>query len=127
MVIFAGYKVSRDFLPRNQYHALNRLLGLQSQYTARRDYTVDCLADEFDLRAEANACDANLSGCGAYTAYPKSENLIMTEEKISGEPLFSFIPPASGMYMWVGLHAKENHLMDPNYVRVAKASSRSPS
>ncbi|KAF6762648.1 pyridoxal phosphate-dependent transferase [Ephemerocybe angulata] len=47
--------------------------GLQTQYTVRRDFIIDCLADEFDLRVGvvANSGVDCFTGCDVYTAYPK--------------------------------------------------------
>ncbi|RXW11690.1 hypothetical protein EST38_g14165 [Candolleomyces aberdarensis] len=85
---------------------LRWLQGLQNQYIVRRDYLLDCLADEFDLRMGPAPCDVDcFSGCDVYTAYPKSNRSIMSEkQRLTDEPLFSFVPPTSGMYVWLKLH-----------------------
>jgi aromatic amino acid aminotransferase I len=72
---------------------------------------VDCLTDEFDLRMDTAPCDVDyFSGSNVYTAYPKSKHLIMTEKRmLTNEPLFSFVPPTSGMFIWVRLAPTESH------------------
>ncbi|RXW11691.1 hypothetical protein EST38_g14164 [Candolleomyces aberdarensis] len=103
---------------------LRWLQGLQNQYIVRRDYLVDCLADEFDLRMGTAPCDVDcFSGCDVYTAYLKPGHSIMTEkQRLTDEPLFSFVPPTSGMYVWLKLHFErhpKHGTMDSNDLELA--------
>ncbi|KAJ2931573.1 hypothetical protein H1R20_g5415, partial [Candolleomyces eurysporus] len=90
----------------------------------RRDFTIDCLADEFDLRVGTVPCDVDcFSGRDVYTAYPKSKDSIMAEKQIlTDEPLFSFVPPTSGMYVWLKLHLErhpKHGMVDSNGLELA--------
>ncbi|RXW25294.1 hypothetical protein EST38_g585 [Candolleomyces aberdarensis] len=103
---------------------LRWLQGLQNQYAVRRDYIVDCLADEFDLRMGTVPCDVDcFSGCDVYTAFPKSKHLIMAEKQmLADEPLFSFVPPTSGMFIWLKLHLDrhpKHRMMNSNDLELA--------
>jgi aromatic amino acid aminotransferase I len=79
------------------------LRGLRSQYSHRRDFLVDSLAEEFDLfPAPASAVPGAWAADGqvvAFSAYPRG---CAPNEKI--RPLLSFVPPSSGMFVWVQLH-----------------------
>jgi aromatic amino acid aminotransferase I len=69
------------------------LRGLRTQYKHRRDFLVDCLAEEFELLPE--------TGTASLCAYPRGSS----EEKArSMRPLLSFVPPSSGMFVWVKLY-----------------------
>ena len=80
------------------------LRGLRAQYKHRRDFFLDCLEEEFELLQEpgtASGGPAKLiwayprgSGCGASPA----------EKMRSMRPLLSFVPPSSGMFVWVKLY-----------------------
>lgn len=63
------------------------------QYTDRRDFFIDRLFDEFHLEL---APEAELGGTMAFTAYDAAPN-----EKDKRKRLFSFVPPTSGMFVWV--------------------------
>ncbi|KAG8956190.1 hypothetical protein FRC04_004266 [Tulasnella sp. 424] len=82
------------------------LQGLQKQYTDRRDLLIDAIASEFDLAEASSAPD--FFG-GARVLYEKEK-----------DTWFSFIPPTSGMFVWVRIHLL-NH---PSYR--AKLSPEEP-
>ena len=72
------------------------LRGLRSQYRHRRDFFVDCLAEEFELLPEAGPASELLC------AYPRG---VSPDEKMrTRRPLLSFVPPSSGMFVWVKLY-----------------------
>jgi aromatic amino acid aminotransferase I len=73
--------------------------GLGTQYTLRRDYFIDCLDDEFDLQL-AFARDGIWEGRDYYLASTKSSAKQMSE-KFDRQIMFSFVPPTSGMFVWV--------------------------
>jgi aromatic amino acid aminotransferase I len=73
--------------------------GLGAQYTARRDQFIDCLEDEFDLQLSC-ARDGVWAGCDYYLASSKSSAKRMSE-KFGRKTMFSFVPPTSGMFVWV--------------------------
>lgn len=81
-------------------------LGLRLQYKQRRDFFVDCLHDEFHIESTV-AISGALEGCSVYLAFDKLPMPTSDwHEKISLNPkpeaMFSFVPPTSGMFVWVG-------------------------
>ncbi|KAH7930638.1 PLP-dependent transferase [Leucogyrophana mollusca] len=75
------------------------LQGLGVEYRQRRDFFLDCLAEEFHLRITP-ASGGVWGGTDVYTATAKR-----------GEKpgvMFSFVPPTAGMFVWMTLHV-ENH------------------
>ncbi|TFK55669.1 PLP-dependent transferase [Heliocybe sulcata] len=86
------------------------LRGLGAQYTARRDFIIDALADEFDLDLSPSSSAHAVGpwrGANVYVAKEKwqgTEKFAATGRK----PLFSFVPPTSGMFIWLKVHF-ENH------------------
>jgi len=68
----------------------------------RRDNFIDCLDDEFDLQL-LSARHGVWEGCDYYLASTKCSNKEMSE-KISRKTMFSFVPPTSGMFVWIKLH-----------------------
>ena len=85
---------------------LTRIAGLANQYTTRRDYIIDQFAEEFNLRIGVVSEKSNIdyfTGCNVYTAYPKEGSKVMSEKAtVEKEALLSFVPPTSGMFVWVG-------------------------
>lgn len=74
------------------------------QYRTRRDFFIDCLGEEFHL--QLGRSDASVwQGCDVYQAFPKIKNTFVEnmDEKAAlfNGPLFSFVPPTSGMFVWV--------------------------
>ena len=87
------------------------LRGLRTQYKHRRDFFVDCLADEFDLfptptsAVSSKWAEATASGDHTFTvlsAYARGSN--STNEKTTRRRLLSFVPPSSGMFVWLELY-----------------------
>ncbi|KAH7107058.1 PLP-dependent transferase [Auriculariales sp. MPI-PUGE-AT-0066] len=66
------------------------LRGLRAQYTARRDYAVDCITEAFDIVGREEA-GTRVFICSA-----------------GGKSLFEFVPPRGGMFLWMALHL-QNH------------------
>ncbi|TFY60507.1 hypothetical protein EVG20_g7392 [Dentipellis fragilis] len=100
------------------------LRGLRIQYKARRDLFVDLLSEEFDLQRAVGTHELGAwHGQTVYTAYVKQRGGALwgsRSEKASvglGGPLFSFVPPSSGMFVWVKVHFKE---------RAASANANGP-
>ena len=94
---------------------MRRGAGLRMQYQLRRDLFVDLLAEEFELvQAPGTRAQGAWHGRAVYTAYPKrsppARGLLSFGEKAGAgggavrRPLFSFVPPAAGMFVWVKLH-----------------------
>ncbi|THH17418.1 hypothetical protein EW146_g3385 [Bondarzewia mesenterica] len=96
------------------------LRGLRIQYQLRRDLFVDLLSEEFDLMQSPGTRDQSAwNGCTVYTAYPKARPrglLTMSEKSTIGavrKPLFSFVPPSAGMFVWVKLHFDQHPMHRP--------------
>ncbi|KAL4255497.1 Class-I pyridoxal-phosphate-dependent aminotransferase-like protein [Pleurotus pulmonarius] len=84
------------------------LRALTSQYQLRRDFILDCLGDEFHLKLDYETSGV-WSGCDIYRAYDKAPADVAFNEKLGAiKPMFSLVPPTSGMYIWLQLHL-ENH------------------
>ncbi|KAL0579527.1 hypothetical protein V5O48_002456 [Marasmius crinis-equi] len=82
------------------------LKGLRSQYKGRRDDFVDCLAEQFSLR-ETVRTEGHLEGCTVYEASLRAQN-IFVDDKTPHVAVLSFVPPTSGMFVWLEVHF-ENH------------------
>lgn len=80
------------------------MTGLQSNYTERRDGLLDAIANEFDL-SEETAEPTFFGGIKMLVANERTPAwapyAYVDEKKKNG--LFSFIPPTSGMFVWVGI------------------------
>ncbi|KAJ7604554.1 pyridoxal phosphate-dependent transferase [Mycena polygramma] len=83
------------------------LKGLRLQYTMRRDFFVDCLAEEFQLAVTAGT-SGMFEGCQVYHGFAKPKRSLTRyyNEKTPtiGNALFSFVPPTSGMFVWLKIH-----------------------
>ncbi|KAH8989735.1 PLP-dependent transferase [Lactarius akahatsu] len=77
------------------------LRGLRTQYQHRRDFLVDCLAEEFELSPEPSITTSG--GPALLCAYPRGSGSGGLLGK-KARPLLSFVPPSSGMFVWVKLH-----------------------
>ena len=80
------------------------------QYKARRDFIIDALEDEFHTQMSLGTSGA-WRGCVVYTAFskPKRTGVAEISEKFAGfgqtsKPLFSLVPPTSGMFLWLKIH-----------------------
>jgi len=77
-------------------------IALRASYTARRDQFIDRLGDEFHLKLDVSMN----GGPDVYLAFLKptvhAKHHIFTEKSLPcDEPVFSFVPPSSGMFVWV--------------------------
>ncbi|KAJ7179162.1 pyridoxal phosphate-dependent transferase [Mycena filopes] len=82
------------------------LKALRLQYTLRRDYLVDCLAEEFQLTVSSGT-EGMWEGAQVYTGSAKPKRSItgyFNEKAPMSSPLFSFVPPTSGMFVWLKIH-----------------------
>ncbi|ORY69318.1 pyridoxal phosphate-dependent transferase [Leucosporidium creatinivorum] len=77
---------------------LHWLSNLRDQYTLRRNHLIDSLASSFDLRPAGS------------TAIPNAEGLVAFLEG-SEIPVFSFVPPTGGMFLWLKFYLTES----PNF------------
>jgi len=97
------------------------LEGIQGQYTLRRDFFVDAFFDTFDIRPATPEVAAFGAGLPVMTAYLKSSDSNTDGNEMSEKyplslktPLFSFIPPSSGMFVWVGCSCRNRLDKDAN-------------
>nr|GAT55950.1 predicted protein [Mycena chlorophos] len=89
------------------------LKGLRVQYTLRRDFLVDCFSEEFQLTSAAGS--GLWTGCQVYNASPRTRPSSFFNEKMPvAKPLFSFVPPTSGMFVWLKVHLADH----PDYETV---------
>lgn len=92
------------------------LRGVREQYTHRRDFFVDCLAERFDL-IPSTSTEGIWSGSKVYIAYRtcnSPSNVKSTKLSSETQPLFSFVPPTSGMFTWLQMHF-EHHPLFPSH------------
>ncbi|KAH7916089.1 pyridoxal phosphate-dependent transferase [Hygrophoropsis aurantiaca] len=100
-----GQSIVTKILTNWKYDGYIRWLqGLRTEYAQRRDFFIDCLAEEFDLQA-APAPAGIWEGCLTYQAF-SNRRISNTTEKSS--PLFSFVPPNAGMFVWLKLNLERH-------------------
>ncbi|KAG7449369.1 PLP-dependent transferase [Guyanagaster necrorhizus] len=90
------------------------LRALRLQYQQRRDAFIDALADAFqlDMAIEMNG---HRKGSLVYHASLKPERQFSEKSSMRySKPLFSFVPPSSGMFVWLKLHLEDH----PSYTAV---------
>lgn len=101
---FSAQSLVTQLLYHWKYDGYTRWLhGLAIQYKTRRDWFIDCLSEELHLEATTSSDVSFWKDCVVYDAYAKRSNSwIMSEKGSVGTKLFSFVPPTSGMFLWVG-------------------------
>lgn len=80
------------------------LRGLRDQYKFRRDFFVDCLAEEFDLIPTPPSAVSGGWAAAAAGGDRMALSVYRRGEKSDSRPLLSFIPPSAGMFVWVELY-----------------------
>ncbi|KAG1753995.1 pyridoxal phosphate-dependent transferase [Suillus paluster] len=90
------------------------LRGLRTEYQQRRDFFIDCLAEEFHLQA-VPAIAGVWQDCIVYRASSKVKKSSSISEKYPGRnrTMFSFVPPAAGMFVWMKLHLNQHPSFTP--------------
>ena len=68
---------------------------------------IDCLADEFHLQESSVVSQGAWAGCKVLEAWSKPDGK-MTDKSL-GTKYFSFVPPTSGMFIWVCSFASQCH------------------
>lgn len=77
------------------------IVGLQQEYTDRRDMLLDAIAQEFEV-FDGHSDPSFLSGTTMLCAREKRATWMPTFADEKGKDTwFSFIPPTSGMFVWV--------------------------
>ncbi|KAJ7276368.1 pyridoxal phosphate-dependent transferase [Mycena haematopus] len=89
------------------------LKALRLQYTLRRDFIVDCLAEEFHLTQAPGLTGSMWEGAQVYHGFAKPQrsfNGYFSNEKTPtiSNRLISFVPPTSGMFVWLKVHFDEH-------------------
>ncbi|KAL5507793.1 hypothetical protein ACEPAH_5411 [Sanghuangporus vaninii] len=87
------------------------LKGLRSEYSRRRDFFLDELLSLFDVRSVYMA-QGTWAGCTVFVARPRPHsgraiNNAISEKQdfpFGDKPLFSFVAPTSGMFVWIKIH-----------------------
>ncbi|KAI0082536.1 PLP-dependent transferase [Panus rudis PR-1116 ss-1] len=83
------------------------LHGLNVQYTIRRDFLIDSFFDEFHVRSSYGT-KGLWKGLEVYDVYAKPKSSGSALEKFErGPKMFSFVPPTSGMFIWMQLNFEE--------------------
>ncbi|GJJ11574.1 hypothetical protein Clacol_005809 [Clathrus columnatus] len=115
-----GYSITLWFLAVTKQWGMEKyirwLQGLQGEYTLRRDFVVDKIHELFDVSPAIGVKATFGAGLPVMTAYLK-EPVSSTMEKYqatnSKTPLFSFIPPTAGMFLWIKFHIGQNIILKP--------------
>lgn len=76
------------------------LRGLRAQYSMRRDAFVDAMVDEFHITFGAGK--GRLEGATVYQCNLKKAGVLGSFSE-KAKPVISFVPPTSGMFVWVGI------------------------
>jgi len=83
------------------------LKGLRLQYTLRRDFFVDCLAEEFQLTVTPGTTGM-WEGSQVFNAFAKPKRNLTgyfnEKTPTMSNALFSFVPPTSGMFVWLKIN-----------------------
>jgi len=90
---------------------LRWLKGLGAEYTRRRNFFLDCLVENFHL-------EPGLTSKGGFKGFNVYFASINKEKGHIQGPIFSFIPPTSGMFVWIQFHF-DSH---PNVTEVEEKS-----
>lgn len=95
-----GQSLVAQLLTTWKYDGYVRWLhGLAVEYQIRRDFFIDTLLEEFHVR-QSYSTKGIWAGCEVYDCYVKPKNMV---EKASYRKLFSFVPPTSGMFIWLAM------------------------
>jgi len=86
-------------------HSLCLFPGLGIEYKRRRDYFLDCIVEKFHVELMPSS-QWMFQGSEVYLASTMISSSV-TEKSIKTH-LFSFVPPTSGMFVWLKLHF-DNH------------------
>lgn len=95
---------------------LRWLKGLGAEYTRRRNFFLDCLVENFHLEPGSSSKGA-FKGFNVYFASELTTSINSEKGYIEG-PIFSFIPPTSGMFVWLQFHFDRH----PNATEVEEKS-----
>ncbi|KAF9462610.1 pyridoxal phosphate-dependent transferase [Collybia nuda] len=88
------------------------LRALRLQYKERRDFFVDCLHKEFHVEHEIILSGAS-EGCNGYLVFDRpmvspSDGYEKYYPDARSKAMFSFVPPTSGMFIWIKLHLDQH-------------------
>ncbi|KAK4702386.1 hypothetical protein P7C70_g3836, partial [Phenoliferia sp. Uapishka_3] len=88
------------------------LRGIAAQYELRRNWSLDTLAKHLHLEEASDS--------PSIIAFDRNHHSFSDAEKKSwGKSLFSFVPPAGGMFIWLAIHL-QNH---PSYKQLSRDDS----
>lgn len=71
--------------------------GLAIEYRSRRDFFIDTIAEEFHTK-QSTSFNPTWAGMDVHECSLKPQGML---EKASYKKMFSFVPPTSGMFIWV--------------------------
>ncbi|KAH7887779.1 pyridoxal phosphate-dependent transferase [Phlebopus sp. FC_14] len=108
-----GQSIVASILQNWTYDGYVRWLrGVRTEYQQRRDFFLDCLADEFLLQ-ERPAINRVWSGCRTYNALLRPKTNLDEKYPLQSRTMFSFVPPVAGMFVWMKLHLDEHPSFTP--------------
>ncbi|KAF7352816.1 Aminotran-1-2 domain-containing protein [Mycena venus] len=88
------------------------LKALRLQYTMRRDFFVDCLAEEFQLTVAPGTTGSMWEGSQVYRGFAKPQRSLTgyfnEKAPTMSNPMISFVPPTSGMFVWLKVHFEQH-------------------
>jgi aromatic amino acid aminotransferase I / 2-aminoadipate transaminase len=83
------------------------LKGIKAQYTLRRDLFIDSLMKELDVTLTKG--EGFLEGAMVYEGSLKTGKGAISE-KAAKKTVVSFVPPTSGMFVWVRITNFDHHI-----------------
>ncbi|OJA14663.1 hypothetical protein AZE42_02405 [Rhizopogon vesiculosus] len=109
-----GQSIITKILTHWSYDGYIRWLrGIRTEYHQRRNFFIDCLAEEFHLQPmPADTVTDVWQGCVAYQASSKVKT-ITEKHTTQNRAMFSFVPPTAGMFVWMKLHLDQHPSFSP--------------
>ncbi|KAF8192568.1 pyridoxal phosphate-dependent transferase [Pholiota molesta] len=83
---------------------LRWLKGLGAQYTQRRNFFLGCIFNKFHVELASASHNTRFPGSEVYLLSKKTPTSWYHNEKSVRKTLVSFVPPSSGMFVWMSLH-----------------------
>ncbi|OAX41341.1 PLP-dependent transferase [Rhizopogon vinicolor AM-OR11-026] len=109
-----GQSIITKILTHWSYDGYIRWLrGIRTEYQQRRNFFVDCLAEEFHLQPMPADTVADIwQGCIVYQASSKVKT-IAEKHATQNLTMLSFVPPVAGMFVWMKLHLDQHPSFSP--------------
>lgn len=94
----------KTFITLDAIFRVYTFLGLGAQYTQRRNFFLDCIFNKFHVELASASQNTRFPGSEVYLLSEKTPTSWYHNEKSVRQTLVSFVPPSSGMFVWVRNH-----------------------